>query len=57
MSIGVYLFLYFAWLLIGGADIYFAIDHFKRKHYFRFGVWVMCAIACVLFLTHLIFTC
>lgn len=56
MSNGAYLLAYFAYLLIGGADIYFAIDHFKQKHYFRFGVWTMCAIACVLFLTELIFT-
>lgn len=56
MSIGAYLLAYFAYILIGGADIHFAINAFKDKRYFGFGMWTMCAIACVLFLTKLIFT-
>ena len=56
MNLGIYLLIYFFYILAGGADIYFAIDQFKQKHYFRFGIWMMCAISSVLFLTELIFT-
>lgn len=56
MTVGAYLFGYLVYTLIGAADIYFAIDHFKNKHYFRFGIWTMCTISTVLFLIDLIFT-
>lgn len=44
------------YVFTGGACIWFGIDHFINKRYFRFGIQVMFLISFVIFMVKIIFT-
>lgn len=54
-SVITYLFI-LAWVLFGGAEVYLAVQNFKSKKYFWFGVSIMWTVAAALWIGKLIFT-
>ena len=50
-----YLFI-LAWILFGGSEVNLAVQNFKSKKYFWFGVSIMWTIAAASWVAKLIFT-
>ena len=51
-----YYFNMLLYTLAGGCWIMYAVEQFKSKHYFRFGLSVMFALSDILFMTKFIFS-
>lgn len=56
MSNGIFILLQILTDILGATCIYLAIHQLQKKHYFRFGFWIMMAIHNVITLAEILFT-
>lgn len=48
MDVRTIVFMNIVWTILGAGDIFFAIRHFKKQEYFRFGFWTMMAVSAII---------